>query len=314
MPHHRRLEEPDRYFLLSNRTQRGEFTLRPDRECCRIIRGCLARECRRKNVELVSYSFLSNHFHLVARFPEGNRLAFMRDFQGELSRRLNSYRGRSGTLFPKPYHAQALLDVETMLDQIGYTAANPVRHGLVADPGDWPGVVSFENHRDEAPLEGRWLDHNRWHNLQRRQEPPPRCEAMVEYTLDLHVPDRFPGETREERRKTMLEHIERARRRFVEEAGLDGRRRRKPTSRFQRVEWRRRESINEGWCDIRRACAGSEADAVAGYLDRRRRIDEAYREAAEAWRSGQEAAFPTGTYPPGQAQCVKDPHARAPPG
>lgn len=212
-----------------------------------------------------------------------------------------------------PNDPQALIDVETLLAQIGYTAANPVRHGLVADPGDWPGGHSFEHHHDGTPLEGQWLDHNRWHNLQRRQEPPPRREAMVEYPVELHIPDCLPGETREERRKTMLEHIERTRRRFVHEAGLDGRRRRKPASRFMRVEWRRREAIDEGWCDIRRACAGSDADAVAGYLDRRRRIDEAYREAAEAWRSGEEVAFPTGTYPPGQAQCVEEPQARGPP-
>ncbi|MFB6350260.1 MAG: transposase [Bradymonadaceae bacterium] len=88
MGHYGRLEEPNRWYIISNRTHRGEFVFRPDEECRRIIKGCLAREVERKNVRLAAYIFPSNHFHLVAGFPEANRAAFMRDFQGELSRRI----------------------------------------------------------------------------------------------------------------------------------------------------------------------------------------------------------------------------------
>jgi REP element-mobilizing transposase RayT len=313
MPYHRRVEEPGRYFFLSNRTGHGTFLLRPDDECCRIIRGCLARECRRKGVELVAYAFLSNHFHLVARFPNSNRGAFMRDFQGELSGRLNRYRDHHESVFPTPYHSQTILDEDVLLDKIAYTAANPVRHGLVADPANWPGVGSIASHREDTPLVGRWLDHNRWHNLQRRQETPPRQEAMVEYTCPLHVPETLSGASRTDRRETIVEHIEQTRQRFVREAGLDGRRRRPSASRFKRVDWRRRETIDESWWNVRRVCAGCDADAVAGYLEKRRKIDEKYRRAAEARKQGGDAAFPRGTYQPGHARCVERAGARAPP-
>lgn len=313
MPHHRRLEEPGRYFFLSNRTENGAFLLRPDDECCRIIRGCLARECLSNDVDLVAYAFLSNHFHIVARFPRCNRGAFMRDFQGELAGRLNRYRDHNESVFPVPYHSEAILDDEVLLDKIAYTAANPVHHGLVADPDNWPGASSIAGHRQDSPLVGRWLDHNEWHNLQRRQETPPRREAMVEYTHPLHIPQTLSGASRAERRETMLEHIERTRKRFVREAGLDGRHRRTRTARFKRVDWREREPIDESWWDIRRVCAGSDADAVAGYLEKRRRIDEKYRRAAEVWKQGGEPAFPPGTYPPGHARCVQRADPRAPP-
>lgn len=313
MPHHRRLEEPERLWLLSNRTQHGEFLLRPDRECCRIIRGCLAREVDRKNVRLVAYAFLSNHFHLVARFPESNCSQFMRDFQGELSRRINIHRERDGTIFPRPYHGQAILDAETLVDKIGYTAHNPVRHGLVTDGGDWPGVVSAEYHRSGEPLVGQWLDYNRWHNLSRRKDPPPRSEAMVEYTVELAVPDCLPGDDPEARREGLVDQLETHRRRFCEQAGMTGRHRRNRTSTFKRVDWRTREPIEEGWCETRRACAGKNAEGIADYLERRRNIDEAYRDAAEAWKRGEDAVFPPGTYPPGRARCVECAEARAPP-
>jgi len=313
MPHHRRLEEPDRYWLVSNRTHHGTFLLRPDRTCGQIIRGCLARECERKDVQLVAYAFLSNHFHLVARFPKANRAAFMRDFQGELAGRLNRYRDHAETIFPRPYHRQALLDVQTLLDNIAYTAANPTRHGLVADPTHWPGVGSYDCHQDDTPLVGHWLDHNRWHNLKRRQDPPPRQEAMVEYTHRLHVPEKLPGDSRKERRETMLAHIEQTRKRFAREAGLDGRHRRPPRSEFTQVDWRQRSAIEESWCDTHRVCAGRTAEAVADYLEKRREVDEAYDRAADAWKAGGEATFPVGTYPPGQARCVQKLEARAPP-
>lgn len=314
MPHHRRFEEPDRYLLVSNRTLGGQFLLRPDRECTRIIRGNLAREVERKGVQLVAYAFLSNHFHLVARFPEANCADFMRDFQGELARRLNTFRGRQRPVFPVPFHHQAILDVETLLDKISYTATNPTRHGLMADPGHWPGAVSWAHHHSGEPLEGQWLDHRLWHNLTRRQTTPPRREAMVDYQVELHLPPCLPGANEAERRETLCEHLEQGRRRFCEEAGLEGRHRRPRASHFRRVSWETERAIEEEtWSGPRRACAGKDPEGVAAYLERRRAIDETYRSAAEDWKAGQAATFPVGTYPPGRARPVEQLEARAPP-
>jgi len=313
MPHHRRVEEPDRYYLLSNRTHQGQYLLRPDAECRRIIKGCLAREVDRKEVDLVSYCFLSNHFHLVARFPEANRGAFMRDFQGELADRVNDHRGRSETVFPAPYHPETILDGEQLLEKIGYTVNNAVRHGLVTHPEAWPGVVSIGAHRSGGPLSGEWLDHNEWYNLSRRQKIPPRSRAMVEHSVELHVPEVLPGDETAERRRAMLERIERDRKRFCRDAGLDRHQRPENPEYYSTRDWRTEQNIDEEWCNIRRACAGSDGEAVSEYLESRREIDERYREAANAWKRGQQATFPVGTYPPGRARPEERQVARDPP-
>ena len=313
MGYHCRLEEPDRYFLISNRIHRGEFQFRPDGECNRILKGCLAREVARKNVRLVCYVFPSNHYHLVAGFPEGNRAAFMRDFQGEVSRRITDYRGSDGELFPKPYHSQAILDAEMLLDRISYTVNNTVRHGLVTHPEAWPGVGSIEQIREDKPLVGKWLDHNEWHNLKRRDAPPPRSEAMVEYAVDLDVPRCIPGEDETERRQTMLEAIEEGRTCFCKKAGTDCHRRPNNPDQYKNVDWRTQQSIDEDWCDTRKACTATKASKIADYLETREEIDKLYRHAAEQWKKGEKATFPVGTYPPGRAQPVDQLEARAPP-
>jgi len=313
MPHYRRLEEPDRYYLISNRTHRGEFLFRPDEECNRIVRGCLARQVVRKNVRLVAFVFPSNHFHLVAGFPDRNRAAFMRDFQREVSRRITDYRGCDGEVFPKRYHPRAMLDGERLLDAISYTVNNPVRHGLVTHPEAWPGVESSEQSLAGEPLVGKWLDHNKWHNLKRRKDPPPRSEAMVEYRAEMHVPECLPGTSEKERRQAMREAIEEDRREFCQEAGLDRHRRPDEPSDYTRVDWQTQQPIDEDWCEVRKVCAGSEPARVAGYLEKRREIDVLYRHGAEQWKAGQEATFPIGTYPPGQARPVEQSEPRAPP-
>ena len=313
MPHHRRHEDPDRYYLISNRTHHGQFLFRPDEECRRICRAALARAAERRNVKLAAYVFPSNHFHLVAAVPDRNRAAFMCDFEGELARRINIHRDRSETVFPRPYHPEALLDAESVLHAISYTVNNTVRHGLVTHPGAWPGVCSTDQVRNGAPLVGHWLDRNRWYNFRRRKETPPRKEAMTEHRVDLVVPTCIAGETEAERRETLLERLEKDRRNYCKDAGLDRHKRSRNPKHYTSVDWRTKQTIDEEWCDIRRACAGEEDGTVARYLKRRRTIDRRYRAAAEAWKRGEKAVFPVGTYPPGRAQCVEQLEARAPP-
>jgi len=310
-----RYEEPDRYFLLTNRVEQGRFLFRPDQECRRIAKGCLAWAADKCNVRLVAYIFISNHFHIVAGFPDCNRGEFMREFQGEFSDRIGDHREEyDGSIFTESYHPTSILDPESLLDEISYTVNNAVRHGLVTDPEAWPGVCSFENLRDGTPLVGQWLDHNRWHNLSRRKDPPPRRAAMVEHVVDLHIPECLPGDSEEERRQGLLERIEKDRKRFCfEAAGLERHFRADNPQTYTESDWRTTRSL-EDEAKPKKACVAKDAGKVADYLEDRRDIDEEYRDAADKWKAGRRATFPVGTYPPGCAQPVEKLQARSPPG
>ena len=147
-----RFVEADKYYFITNRCVMGLFAMRPDDEARRIIKGCLARAADKHDVELVCFMFMSNHFHLIARFPDRTLSEFMCEFQTQISNRLNDYRGRSGSLFPERFDAKALLDEKAVREKVCYTLNNPVRAGLVRQASNWPGVSSMEEHLDE------WFD------------------------------------------------------------------------------------------------------------------------------------------------------------
>ena len=215
MPHNKRHVDPDRYYFLTNRTQEGTFLFRPDAECNRIIAGVLARCVEQHDVELVCFVFMSNHFHLIARFPDSNMSAFMRDLQSQIADRVNTIRGdRSGTVFPKPFDDQVLIGADVLLDKISYVLNNPVKDGLVCCPRDWPGVTSYGCHSDEKNFVGKWFDANKWHNLKRRKSVHSKEEALREYRVQLHVPTSLPGDTPTARVKKILTRIEEDRVKF----------------------------------------------------------------------------------------------------
>jgi REP element-mobilizing transposase RayT len=228
------------------------YLLTPDDECRRIVKGCLARAADQHDVQLVCFCFLANHFHLIARFPKLNIAEFMEQFQSQLASRINDHRGRTGTVFPTRYHAQALLDETVLLDKIGYVLNNPVNDRQVAAADDWPGVTSMACHQTDAnTLEGRWLNHKTWRRYRRRQsDDKGRDEAMETHRLELHLPEALDGETADQRRQSLLAAVKR-------ELGFEG-------SPLGVDVWRSvpEEEAPAGWCGELLAADASEAEIL----------------------------------------------------
>ena len=90
-------------------------------------------------MKVIAYCLLPNHYHWLLRqdgeAPAGQVPA--RVFRS-YSQAFNRAYGRSGTLFEGPYKA---LPVETdayFVTLCAYIHLNPVHHGLVVSPEDWP--------------------------------------------------------------------------------------------------------------------------------------------------------------------------------
>lgn len=322
----------DRYYMLTNRCALGQFVMRPDEETKRILKGCLARAVDKYDVELVCFVFLSNHFHLIARFPARNMSEFMGEFQSQIASRLNDHRDRDGTVFPERYDDKALLDARVLEDKIAYVLNNPVKDGLVPRATDWPGVSSLELHAEDEPLVGKWLDGKEWTKLKRRKGEHTREEAMQTHRVELHLPEAL-GETcegpiqaacdggepseadREARIERLMALVERDRRRLWKAAtGSAGRPPETPTPEAL-VEWDWSyippESPSSPF-DRRRLGVASRPEAMEDYRERRRQISESYRALSAKWREGKRVdpeEFPPGTYPPTCRHCVDPPAA-----
>lgn len=302
-----RLVESDKYYFITNRCMLGLFLMRPDEETRRIIKGCLARAADKHDVDLVCFVFMSNHFHLIARFPDLNMAEFMGELQSQIVSRLNDHRGRSGVAFPERYDAQTLLDDQAVRDKVCYTLNNPVRAGLVEQASDWPGVSSMASHLTGNPLVGRWLNGKKRRKHRRRKADYDRSEAMEEYTVDLHIPEAFDGETEAERRRHLLDCIASDRRRaWAVMTDTPG----EPPKvlgeeQIKKQPWTKcSQATSHRRFQRRRLAMASDIDALRSYREKRWETTEKYRRASARFRDNKPARFPHGTYPIGHKRCV----------
>ncbi|MCB1909275.1 MAG: transposase [Rhodocyclaceae bacterium] len=85
-----------------------------------------------------AYCLMGNHYHLLIETPDGNLSKGMRQLNGVYTQASNRRHERSGHLFQGRYKA-ILVDADAYLLELSrYVVLNPVRAGMVREPGEWP--------------------------------------------------------------------------------------------------------------------------------------------------------------------------------
>ena len=98
----------------------------------------LAEGAERFRVSVHGWVFMTNHVHLLATPSHDESFSKLMQFLGRLYvRRFNYKYGRSGTLFEGRFKSCIVQDDRYLLDCLRYIELNPVRAGLVRDPGDY---------------------------------------------------------------------------------------------------------------------------------------------------------------------------------
>jgi putative transposase len=134
-------------LLVTRRCLLRMFLLRPSAVVEHVFSYCLAQAATRHGIEVHGFCVLSNHFHIVCTDVRGELPKFMEWLDGVVARALNVHYGRSESFWaPGSYSAVTLGDRDAILDKIAYTITNPVAAGLVADPAEWPGLISLPEH------------------------------------------------------------------------------------------------------------------------------------------------------------------------
>jgi REP element-mobilizing transposase RayT len=90
-------------------------------------------------VSMIAYCLLPNHYHFLVRQDGEQRAGLLpqRVFNS-YSKAHNKRYWHSGTLFEGNYKVKPVADNSYLLHLCRYIHGNPVRHGLVTDPADWP--------------------------------------------------------------------------------------------------------------------------------------------------------------------------------
>lgn len=118
------------------------YLLKPDPEIMEAVLYLLGHYAEKWGIEVLAFSFMSNHYHLTLRDTRGMRPKFFADFNRSLAQVVKAKYGWSGAVFKELSPPVVLHSAFAVVDKIAYTLANPVAAGAVRYPRDWPGLIS----------------------------------------------------------------------------------------------------------------------------------------------------------------------------
>ena len=131
-----RLEFAHALYHVTSRGDRREDIYHDDADR-RAWLSVLAQVCKRFNWIVHAYCLMSNHYHLLVETPDANLSAGMRQLNGVYTQLTNRAHGRVGHVFQGRFKAIVIDKDNYLLELVRYVVLNPVRAGMVQDPGRW---------------------------------------------------------------------------------------------------------------------------------------------------------------------------------
>jgi putative transposase len=105
----------------------------------------LAESAEKFGIELVAWTAMSNHYHVVLRDVRGDLPKFMHRLNVLLAKCLNVQWKRWESLWSSdPVCATHLVTLDDVFNSVVYTLANPVTAHLVERVREWPGATSVK--------------------------------------------------------------------------------------------------------------------------------------------------------------------------
>ena len=172
-------------LLLTRRCEGRRMWLLPRAWLVALFGYVVAVMAKRYGMLVHQAVVMGNHWHVVLTDVEGVAPDFARDVHRLISRRLNAYRGRRGSLWDQQRVSLVrMCEPEKILDRMVYSEVNPVAAGLVASPRAWPGLRITPR----SALEGPLVFERPERLFGEDSDLPKRVE------LEVHVPPGFEAE------------------------------------------------------------------------------------------------------------------------
>ncbi|QEH31907.1 Transposase IS200 like protein [Aquisphaera giovannonii] len=168
MPNYRRFRVPGAtvFFTLVTHERRGFLADELARRC---LREAIREVQKRHPFEVFAIVLLPDHVHAIWILPPGESdfSARWRYVKGQFSRSYLADGGEEGTLSPsrvkrnergvwqRRFFEHTILDERDLEAHADYVHYNPVKHGCVARPADWP-YSSFHRWVDQGHYDPEW--------------------------------------------------------------------------------------------------------------------------------------------------------------
>jgi putative transposase len=139
-------------------TQRGNYRQRTffSRHDHLTFLDLLDHHAAARQVDVLAYCLMPNHFHLIARGHQPNSISlFMQGLNGQYAQYLHARLNRRGRLWQERFYSSALSNSH-LFAALRYVELNPVRAGLTKDATThiWSSAAAHTGKRP-APT---WLD------------------------------------------------------------------------------------------------------------------------------------------------------------
>ena len=147
----------------------------------------LAEGAERFDVTVHCWVFMTNHVHLLVTASDHTSLSRLMQFLGRLYVRYFNYTySRSGTLFEGRFKTCIVQENRYLLTCMRYIELNPVRAGMVKDPGDYRWS-SYRSHAFGVRA-GSWSPHCLYLDLATTEKQRQQIwRALINETLDIEV-------------------------------------------------------------------------------------------------------------------------------
>jgi len=216
----RRMHHKDAIHLITNRCEEGFFLMIPSRKINEIIQYWFARALVKhgNGLEVYSYCFLSNHFHMQAKDTEGTLAEFMWFFEGNVAKAINEHLGRTGAHFWQGHYDDQIIEGErTFWKKYFYVLANAVKSGLVNSTKEWIGWNSLSMALTEKEFSITGLNKTRFHNSTRGNNKKKKTDKEFQdtFTFKLAIPPMLEDKTKKERRKIIKSMLKQAEKYYI---------------------------------------------------------------------------------------------------
>ena len=158
MPRKLRFAPPGYYCHITQRGNYGQETFFSDSDR-RLFLNLLGHHADARQVDVLAYCLMSNHFHLIARgTQDGGISRFMQGLNGQYAQLIHGRLSRRGRLWQERFYS-CVLDGAHLRSALRYVELNPVRAGMAADACRYPwSSAVFHAGSATALATPRWLD------------------------------------------------------------------------------------------------------------------------------------------------------------